>query len=91
MILIRVRIVGYCRAACDEVDLGSRRRMAARRSGRGARRHTHTMMAFPGQVLMEYTQGERPVPYLHEFLERRMAKCRPTIGRALASASTRSS
>jgi len=49
------------------------------------------MMAFPGQVLMEYTQGERPVPYLQEFLERRMAKCRPTIGRALAFASTRSS
>ena len=24
--------------------------------------HMHTMMAFPGQVLMEYNQGERPVP-----------------------------
>ena len=37
----------------------------------------HTMMAFPGQVLMEYTQGERPVPYLHEFLERRNGKVWP--------------
>ena len=24
--------------------------------------HLHTMMAFPGQVLMEYNQGDRPVP-----------------------------
>ena len=31
--------------------------------------HLHTMMAFPGQVLMEYNQGERPVPYMPEFLE----------------------
>jgi galactonate dehydratase len=31
--------------------------------------HMHTMMAFPGQVLMEYNQGERPVPYMPEFLE----------------------
>jgi hypothetical protein len=25
-------------------------------------------MAFPGQVLMEYKQGERPVPYLPEII-----------------------
>ena len=31
--------------------------------------HMHTMMAFPGQVLMEYNQGERPVPY-HARLSR---------------------
>ena len=37
----------------------------------------HTMMAFPGQVLMEYNQGERPVPYLPEFLECRDGKVWP--------------
>jgi galactonate dehydratase len=35
------------------------------------------MMAFPGQVLMEFNQGERPVPYLHEFLECRNGKVWP--------------
>jgi galactonate dehydratase len=39
--------------------------------------HLHTMMAFPGQVLMEFNQGERPVPYLHEFLECRNGKVWP--------------
>jgi L-alanine-DL-glutamate epimerase-like enolase superfamily enzyme len=39
--------------------------------------HMHTMMAFPGQVLMEYNQGERPVPYLPEFLECRNGKAWP--------------
>jgi galactonate dehydratase len=39
--------------------------------------HMHTMMAFPGQVLMEYNQGDRPVPYLHEFLECRNGKVWP--------------
>jgi len=39
--------------------------------------HMHTMMAFPGQVLMEYNQGERPVPYLAEFLECRNGKIWP--------------
>ena len=39
--------------------------------------HLHTMMAFPGQVLMEYNQGERPVPYLPEFLECRNGKVWP--------------
>ena len=39
--------------------------------------HTHTMMAFPGQVLMEYNQGERPVPYMPEFLECRNGKVWP--------------
>jgi hypothetical protein len=45
--------------------------------------HMHTMMAFPGQVLMEYSQGERPVPYMPEFLECRMARCGRTIGPGL--------
>ena len=39
--------------------------------------HMHTMMAFPGQVLMEYNQGDRPVPYLPEFLECRNGKVWP--------------
>jgi L-alanine-DL-glutamate epimerase-like enolase superfamily enzyme len=39
--------------------------------------HMHTMMAFPGQVLMEYNQGERPVPYLPDFLECRDGKVWP--------------
>ena len=36
--------------------------------------HMHTMMAFPGQVLMEYNLGDRPVPYIPEFLECRNGK-----------------
>jgi L-alanine-DL-glutamate epimerase-like enolase superfamily enzyme len=39
--------------------------------------HLHTMMAFPGQVLMEYNYGERPVDYLPEFLECRNGKIWP--------------
>ncbi|MEP6714254.1 MAG: mandelate racemase/muconate lactonizing enzyme family protein [Terriglobia bacterium] len=39
--------------------------------------HMQTMTAFPGQVLMEYNQGTRPVPYLHEFLECRNGKVWP--------------
>jgi galactonate dehydratase len=39
--------------------------------------HMHTMMAFPGQVLMEYNQGERAVPYMPEFLECRNGKVWP--------------
>jgi L-alanine-DL-glutamate epimerase-like enolase superfamily enzyme len=39
--------------------------------------HMQAMMAFPGQVLMEYNQGERPVPYLPEFLECRNGKVWP--------------
>ena len=39
--------------------------------------HMHTMMAFPGQVLMEYNQGERPVPYMPEFLACRNGKVWP--------------
>jgi galactonate dehydratase len=39
--------------------------------------HLHTMMAFPGQVLMEYNQHERPVPYMPEFLECRNGKVWP--------------
>ena len=39
--------------------------------------HMHTMMAFPGQVLMEYNQGERPVPYMPEFLECKNGKVWP--------------
>ena len=39
--------------------------------------HMHTMMSFPGQVLMEFNLGERPVPYLPEFLECRNGKVWP--------------
>ena len=39
--------------------------------------HMHTMMAFPGQVLMEYNQGERAVPYMPEFLDCRNGKVWP--------------
>ena len=49
--------------------------------------HMHTMMAFPGQVLMEYNQGERAVPYMPEFLECRNGKVwpndRPGLGVAV--------
>jgi len=49
--------------------------------------HMHTMMAFPGQVLMEYNQGERPVPYLLEFLDCKNGKVwpndRPGLGVAV--------
>ena len=43
----------------------------------GTAGHMHTLMAFPGQVLMEYNQGERPVPYMPEFLECRNGKVWP--------------
>jgi L-alanine-DL-glutamate epimerase-like enolase superfamily enzyme len=43
----------------------------------GTAGHLHTMMAFPGQVLMEYNYGERPVSYLPEFLECRNGKVWP--------------
>ena len=36
--------------------------------------HMHTMMAFPGQVLMEYNQHDRPVPYMPQFLDFRNGK-----------------
>ena len=39
--------------------------------------HMHTMMAFPGQVLVEFNQHERPVPYMPEFLECRNGKVWP--------------
>jgi galactonate dehydratase len=39
--------------------------------------HMHTLMAFPGQVLMEFNQHERPVPYMPEFLECRNGKVWP--------------
>jgi len=39
--------------------------------------HMHTMMAFPGQVLMEYNLGDRAVPYMPEFLECRNGKVWP--------------
>jgi galactonate dehydratase len=39
--------------------------------------HMQTMMAFPGQVLMEYNLGDRRVPYLPEFLECRNGKVWP--------------
>jgi len=43
----------------------------------GTAGHLHTMMAFPGQVLMEYNYGERSVDYLPEFLECRNGKVWP--------------
>ena len=46
--------------------------------------HMHTMMAFPGQVLMGTAQGDRPVPYTCAFLNCRNGRCGPTIGPALA-------
>jgi L-alanine-DL-glutamate epimerase-like enolase superfamily enzyme len=39
--------------------------------------HMHTMMAFPGQVLVEYNQGARPVPYMPEFLDCKNGKVWP--------------
>jgi len=39
--------------------------------------HIRTMMAFPGQVLMEYNQGMRPVPCLHDFLDRKNGRVWP--------------
>jgi galactonate dehydratase len=39
--------------------------------------HLQTMMAFPGQVLMEFNQHDRPVPYLPDFLEFRDGKVWP--------------
>jgi L-alanine-DL-glutamate epimerase-like enolase superfamily enzyme len=39
--------------------------------------HMQTMLAIPGQVLMEYNQGDRPVPYMPEFLECRNGKVWP--------------
>jgi L-alanine-DL-glutamate epimerase-like enolase superfamily enzyme len=44
--------------------------------------HMHTMMAYPGQVLMEYNQGERPVPYMPDFLECKNGKVWPRSTRA---------
>jgi L-alanine-DL-glutamate epimerase-like enolase superfamily enzyme len=43
----------------------------------GTAGHLHTMMSFPGQVLMEYNYGERRVDYLPEFLECRNGKVWP--------------
>jgi galactonate dehydratase len=43
----------------------------------GTAGHLQTMMAFPGQVLMEYNYGERKVDYLPEFLECRNGKVWP--------------
>ncbi len=39
--------------------------------------HMHTLMAFPGQVLMEYNLGERKPEYLTEYLECRNGKVWP--------------
>jgi L-alanine-DL-glutamate epimerase-like enolase superfamily enzyme len=39
--------------------------------------HMQTMMAFPGQVLMEFNLHDRPVPYLPDFLDFRNGKVWP--------------
>ncbi len=39
--------------------------------------HVHTMTAFPGQVLMEYNQHDRPVPYMPDFVDFRNGKVWP--------------
>ena len=39
--------------------------------------HMQTMMAFPGQVLMEFNLHDRGVPYLPEFLDFRNGKVWP--------------
>ena len=39
--------------------------------------HMQTMMAFPGQVLMEFNQHDRPVAYLPDFLDFRNGKVWP--------------
>ena len=39
--------------------------------------HMQTMMAFPGQVLMEFNLHDRPVPYLTDFLDFRNGKVWP--------------
>ena len=43
----------------------------------GTAGHMHTLMAFPGQVLMEYNRGAQPLPYLPDFLELRNGKVWP--------------
>jgi L-alanine-DL-glutamate epimerase-like enolase superfamily enzyme len=43
----------------------------------GTAGHMHTLMAFPGQVLMEYNRGPQPLPYLPEFLELKNGKVWP--------------
>lgn len=43
----------------------------------GTAGHMHTLMAFPGQVLMEYNRGTQPLPYLPESLELRNGKVWP--------------
>jgi galactonate dehydratase len=61
-------------AVCDTHKVGI---MPHFTSPIGTAGHLHTMMAFPGQVLMEYNYGERPVDYLPEFLECRNGKVWP--------------
>ena len=43
----------------------------------GTAGHMHTLMAFPGQVLMEYNRGSQPLPYLPELLELKNGKVWP--------------
>ena len=61
-------------AICDTHKVGMCRTSPAPIGTAG---HMHTMMAFPGQVLMEYNQGTQPLPYLPEFLELRNGKVWP--------------
>ena len=43
----------------------------------GTAGHMHVLMAFPGQVLMEYNRGTQPIPYLPELPELRNGKVWP--------------
>jgi L-alanine-DL-glutamate epimerase-like enolase superfamily enzyme len=61
-------------ALCDTHKVGIVPHFTAPISTAG---HMHTMMAFPGQVLMEYNLGERRPAYLLEYLECRNGKVWP--------------
>ena len=50
----------------------------------GTAGHMHTMMAFPGQVLMEYNQGERRYRTCPNSSSAGTARCGRTTGPALA-------
>ncbi len=61
-------------ALCDTHKVGIVPHFTAPISTAG---HMHTMMAFPGQVLMEFNLGERKPDYLPEYFECRNGKVWP--------------